>query len=152
MSAFTLSFVPGGSSLLKKKNHSENISLSNPLEWPFTVKWYNRKMNYKLYCFWHIRLHLLALDELQRSMITITHAPKRRYGEFPHATRKGQGSLYSTLYRQMTCTKKLTPSSLHTFPPVMQSCNGPLLEATVETAPRSPTHSTLTFSYRQLER
>lgn len=150
--AFTLSFVPGGSSFLKKKTHSENILLSNLLEWCFTVKWYNRKMNYKLYCFWHIRLHLLALDELQRSMVTTTHVPKRRYGDFlmqflmPIEKDKGLCTALFTdtrhaqrSWHQVHCT---SPLLLH------KAAMGLCSEATVETAPRSPTHSTLTFSWQ----
>lgn len=117
------------------------------------MKWYNWKMNYKLYCFWHIRLHLLALDELQRSMVTVTYVPKRRYGDFltwflmPLEKDKGLCTALCTdtshaqrRWHQVHCTPSLL---LRKAAFEMGLCS----EATVETAPMSPTHPTLTFSY-----
>lgn len=110
-------------------------------------------MNYKLYCSWHIRLHLLALEEVQRSMVTITHVPRRRYGDFlmwfPMPLEKDKGLctafctdtwLVQRRWHQVQCTPSLL---LRKAAFEMGLCS----EATVETAPTSPAHPTVTFSY-----
>lgn len=110
-------------------------------------------MNYKLYCFWHIRLHLLALDEVQRSMVTVTHVPIRRYGDFlmwlltPLEKDKGLCTALCTdtwhvqrRWRQVQRTPSLL---LRKAAFEMGVCS----KATVETAPMSPAHPTVTFSY-----